>query len=71
MVWAPVIGESGSNYIYKYMNIFRDAVALGGSPDRIGQIVHTSMLEQVLLPRETSHDCHGLCDAFLCPCMRP
>ncbi|MDD1655213.1 MAG: flagellar assembly protein FlaJ, partial [Methanomicrobiales archaeon] len=48
------IGESGSNYIYKYMNIFRDAVALGGSPDRIGQIVHTSMLEQVLL-REKRH----------------
>ena len=54
MVWARFIGESGSNYIYKYMNIFRDAVALGGSPDRIGQIVHTSMLEQVLL-REKRH----------------
>jgi len=53
-VWQRFIGESGSNYIYKYMNIFRDAVALGGSPDRIGQIVHTSMLEQVLL-REKRH----------------
>jgi len=53
-VWERFIGESGSNYIYKYMNIFRDAVALGGSPDRIGQIVHTSMLEQVLL-REKRH----------------
>ncbi|MDD1660330.1 MAG: archaellar assembly protein FlaJ, partial [Methanomicrobiales archaeon] len=53
-VWERFIGESGSNYIYKYMNIFRDAVALGGNPDRIGQIVHTSMLEQVLL-REKRH----------------
>ena len=53
-VWSRFIGESGSHYIYKYMNIFRDAIALGGSPDRIGQIVHTSMLEQVLL-REKRH----------------
>jgi flagellar protein FlaJ len=53
-VWSRFIGESGSNYIYKYMNIFRDAVALGGSPDRVGQIVHTSMLEQVLL-RDKRH----------------
>jgi flagellar protein FlaJ len=53
-VWNRFIGESGSNYIFKYMNIFRDAVALGGSPDRIGRIVHSSMLEQVLL-REKRH----------------
>ncbi|MDI6719528.1 MAG: archaellar assembly protein FlaJ [Methanomicrobiales archaeon] len=47
--WERFIGESGSNLIYKYMNIFRDAVELGGSPDRIGQIIGSSMLEQVLL----------------------
>jgi flagellar protein FlaJ len=54
IIWERFIGESGSNYIYKYMNIFRDAIELGGNPDRIGQIVHTSMLEQVLL-REKRH----------------
>jgi flagellar protein FlaJ len=47
--WERFIGESGSNLIYKYMNIFRDAVELGGTPDTIGQIVGTSVLEQVLL----------------------
>lgn len=34
------------------MNIFRDAVALGGSPDEIGKITGSSMLEQVLLRRK-------------------
>ncbi|WP_292729872.1 archaellar assembly protein FlaJ [Methanoculleus sp.] len=47
--WKKFIGETGSYLIYKYMNIFRDAVALGGSPDQIGKIVGSSMLEQVLL----------------------
>jgi flagellar protein FlaJ len=47
--WARFIGESGSNLIYKYFNIFRDSVLLGGKPDKIGQIVGSSMLEQVLL----------------------
>ncbi|MDD2472995.1 MULTISPECIES: archaellar assembly protein FlaJ [unclassified Methanoculleus] len=47
--WKKFIGETGSYLIYKYMNIFRDAVALGGSPDKIGKIVGSSMLEQVLL----------------------
>ncbi|MCM2466816.1 archaellar assembly protein FlaJ [Methanoculleus oceani] len=50
--WRKFIGESGSYLIYKYMNIFRDAVALGGSPDEIGKIVGSSMLEQVLLRRK-------------------
>ncbi|KLK87185.1 flagellar assembly protein FlaJ [Methanoculleus sediminis] len=50
--WKKFIGESGSYLIYKYMNIFRDAVALGGSPDAIGKIVGSSMLEQVLLRRK-------------------
>jgi flagellar protein FlaJ len=47
--WGRFIGESGSNLIYKYFNIFRDSVLLGGKPDKIGQIVGSSMLEQVLL----------------------
>ncbi|MFA6673334.1 MAG: flagellar assembly protein FlaJ, partial [Methanoculleus sp.] len=50
--WKKFIGETGSYLIYKYMNIFRDAVALGGSPDQIGKIVGSSMLEQVLLRRK-------------------
>lgn len=50
--WKKFIGETGSYLIYKYMNIFRDAVALGGSPDKIGKIVGSSMLEQVLLRRK-------------------
>ena len=50
--WKKFIGETGSYLIYKYMNIFRDAVALGGSPDAIGKIVGSSMLEQVLLRRK-------------------
>jgi len=47
--WERFIGETGSNLIYKYLNIFRDSVELGGKPDIIGQIVGSSMLEQVLL----------------------
>jgi len=47
--WNRFIGEAGSNLIYKYLNIFRDSVELGGKPDQIGQIVGSSMLEQVLL----------------------
>ena len=50
--WRKFIGETGSYLIYKYMNIFRDAVALGGSPDEIGKITGSSMLEQVLLRRK-------------------
>ncbi|MGB4234702.1 MAG: archaellar assembly protein FlaJ [Methanoregulaceae archaeon] len=49
LTWERFIGESGSNLIYKYLNIFRDSIELGGSPDQIGEIVGSSMLEQVLL----------------------
>jgi len=49
LTWERFVYESGSNLIYKYLNIFRDAVELGGKPDVIGQIVGSSMLEQVLL----------------------
>lgn len=48
-VWDRFIGESGSNLIYKYLNIFRDTVTLGGPPEPIGKIVGSSMLEMVLL----------------------
>jgi flagellar protein FlaJ len=49
LTWQRFISEAGSNLVYKYLNIFRDAVELGGRPDKIGQIVGSSMLEQVLL----------------------
>jgi flagellar protein FlaJ len=52
MVWERFIRESGSNLIYKYLNIFRDSVALGGSPADIGKIVSSSMLEMVLLRKK-------------------
>jgi len=48
-VWDKFIGESGSNLIYKYLNIYRDTVALGGPPEPIGTVVGSSMLEQTLL----------------------
>jgi len=48
-VWDKFIGESGSNLIYKYLNIYLDTVTLGGPPDAIGTIVGASMLEQTLL----------------------
>jgi flagellar protein FlaJ len=54
LTWERFTGESGSNLIYKYLNIFRDSVDLGGSPDKIGEIVGSSMLEQVLL-RNSRH----------------
>jgi flagellar protein FlaJ len=52
MVWERFIRESGSNLIYKYLNIFRDSIALGGSPADIGKIVSSSMLEMVLLRKK-------------------
>ena len=52
LVWNRFIGDSGSNLISKYLNIFRDSVALGGSPAEIGKIVGSSMLEQVLLRKK-------------------
>ncbi|MEN6443415.1 MAG: archaellar assembly protein FlaJ [Methanoregula sp.] len=47
--WNKFIGESGSNLIYKYLNIYLDTVALGGPPEPIGTVVGSSMLEQTLL----------------------
>ena len=48
-VWDKFIGESGSNLIYKYLNIYLDTITLGGPPDAIGNVVGSSMLEQTLL----------------------
>jgi flagellar protein FlaJ len=48
-VWDRFIGESGSDLIYKYLNIYLDTVRLGGPPDPIGKIVGSSMHDQVLL----------------------
>ncbi|HDR74068.1 MAG TPA: archaellar assembly protein FlaJ [Methanoculleus sp.] len=52
LVWERFIRDSGSNLIYKYLNIFRDSIALGGSPADIGKIVSSSMLEMVLLRKK-------------------
>ncbi|MDD3111248.1 MAG: archaellar assembly protein FlaJ [Methanofollis liminatans] len=52
LVWEKFIGDCGTNLIAKYMNIFRDSVALGGAPGVIGKIVGSSMLSQVLLRRK-------------------
>jgi flagellar protein FlaJ len=48
-IWEKFIGESGSNLIYKYLNIYLDTVTLGGPPEQIGTIVGSSVLEQTLL----------------------
>lgn len=48
-IWERFIGESGSNLIYKFLNIFRDTVSLGGPAGDIGKVVGHSMLEMVLL----------------------
>jgi flagellar protein FlaJ len=48
-IWNKFIGESGSNLIYKYLNIYLDTITLGGPPDAIGTVVGSSMLEQTLL----------------------
>jgi flagellar protein FlaJ len=48
-VWDKFIGESGSNLIYKYLNIYLDTVIMGGPPEPIGTVVGSSVLEQTLL----------------------
>jgi archaeal flagellar protein FlaJ len=48
-IWDKFIGESGSNLIYKYLNIYLDTIILGGPPEAIGTVVGSSMLEQTLL----------------------
>ncbi|MCX6682230.1 MAG: archaellar assembly protein FlaJ [Methanoregula sp.] len=48
-IWDRFTGESGSDLINKYLNIYLDTVRLGGPPEPIGKLVGSSMLEQVLL----------------------
>ncbi|WP_298666872.1 archaellar assembly protein FlaJ [uncultured Methanofollis sp.] len=52
VTWEKFIGECGTNLIAKYMNIYRDSVAMGGAPGVVGKIVGSSMLSQVLLRRK-------------------
>lgn len=52
--WQRFINDSGSYLIYKYLNIYRDAIQIGGKADKIGEVVSSSMLDQVLL-REHRH----------------
>ena len=52
--WQRFINDSGSYLIYKYLNIYRDAVQIGGRAEKIGEVVSSSMLDQVLL-REHRH----------------
>ena len=47
--WDRFIGESGSDLIHKYLNIYLDTIRLGGPADPIGKIVGSSMHDQVLL----------------------
>jgi flagellar protein FlaJ len=48
-IWNRFIGESGSDLIHKYLNIYLDTIRLGGPAEPIGKLVGTSMHEQVLL----------------------
>ena len=48
-IWDRFTGESGSDLINKYLNIYLDTIRLGGPPEPIGKLVGSSMLEQVLL----------------------
>ncbi len=47
--WQRFVNDSGSYLIYKYLNIYHDALRMGGKPDVVGQIVKSSMLNQILL----------------------
>ncbi len=52
--WQRFINDSGSYLIYKYLNIYMDSIQIGGKADKIGEVVGSSMLDQVLL-REHRH----------------
>ena len=41
-IWDKFIGDSGSNLIYKYLNIYLDTVIMGGPPEPIGTVVGSS-----------------------------
>ena len=38
-IWDKFIGDSGSNLINKYLNIYLDTITLGGPPEPIGTVV--------------------------------
>ncbi|NMB79147.1 MAG: archaellar assembly protein FlaJ [Methanomicrobiales archaeon] len=48
-IWRRFVGDSGSNLINKFLNIYLDTVTLGGPPEPIGTVVGYSMLEMTLL----------------------
>jgi len=48
-IWDRFIGESGSDLIHKYLNIYLDTIRVGGPAEPIGKIVASSMHDQVLL----------------------
>ncbi|WAC04111.1 MAG: archaellar assembly protein FlaJ [Methanoregula sp.] len=48
-IWDRFVGESGSDLIHKYLNIYLDTIRLGGPAEPIGKIVGSSMHDQVLL----------------------
>ncbi len=47
--WQYFIGETGSESINKFTNVFLDAINLGGNPTRIGEIVAKSSLGIAIL----------------------
>ncbi len=47
--WRYFTGETGSELINKFTNVFLDAVALGGNPTKIGEIVAHSSLGIAIL----------------------
>lgn len=53
-IWDKFIGDSGSNLINKYLNIYLDTITLGGPPEPIGTVVGSSILEQTLLREKAS-----------------
>lgn len=49
LCWGRFVGETGSYLIYKFTNVFVDAVSFGGNAEVVGELVSSSNLELVLL----------------------
>jgi len=49
LCWERFVGETGSYLIYKFSNVFVDAVNFGGNAGVVGELVSSSNLELVLL----------------------
>ncbi|KKG15608.1 flagellar assembly protein FlaJ [Methanosarcina sp. 2.H.T.1A.6] len=49
LCWERFVGETGSYLIYKFTNVFVDAVNFGGNAEVVGELVSSSNLELVLL----------------------